>query len=138
MVRVPAVLMLVPFSCNAPVALIFAPAIVPEAVILVAPLTAPAEVIPPLLLFIPPVIEAPPPETVKPLADVILPLPVVDIFPLVERTPFSLIVNLSTPPLCTTREVLAPALVSFITKALAVPALVKLNEVEVPLSDDSS
>ncbi len=38
---------------------------IPEAVIFVAPLIAPVLVMPPLLLFIPPVTDAPPDETVS-------------------------------------------------------------------------
>ena len=77
----------------ADVALNVAPCIVPDAVILVAPVMAPVLEIPPELLFIPPVIEAPPEETVKAPAEVMVPDPVVRTFPEVDRIPSSVIVS---------------------------------------------
>src|SRR5882724_3992055 len=70
----------------------------PDAVIVVAPLIAPALVMLPELLFSPPVIEAPPPETVSVPAEVIVPVPVVAILPEVESVPSSVMVNFDTPP----------------------------------------
>ena len=71
--------------------------VIAPASIVVAPLIAPVFVMPLLLLFMPPVIDAPFAETVKPLAEVILPVPVVTMLPVVERTPSSLMVNEVTP-----------------------------------------
>jgi hypothetical protein len=109
---------------------------VPEAVILVAPAILPALVIPPELLFKPPVIEAPPEETVRVPAEEIVPVPVVEILPEEEREPSSLMVSLLTPPDWIARAVLVAALVSLMTKEVAVPALVREKEVGVPESDD--
>src|SRR5207248_9678698 len=85
---------------------------------------------PPELLLIPPVIDAPPAETVKAPAEVMLPEPVVKILPEVEIAPNSVIVNLDVPPdsiliaLC-----VAPLSVSLmINGSVAVPALVRLKE----------
>ena len=71
MVKVPAVLILTPFNWMAETPFRISPWIVPDAVILVAPVIAPALVIPPELLLMPPVIEAPPAETVKPPAEIV-------------------------------------------------------------------
>lgn len=54
-----------PLSCKVLVALTIEPWMVPEAVMLVAPEIAPALVMPPELLFKPPVMDAPPEVTVK-------------------------------------------------------------------------
>lgn len=116
------------------VALTVAPVMVPLAVIFVAPAMAPVFVIPPVLLFIPPVIDAPPEDTVSAPADVIVPEPVVEMLPLVERVPFSLIVNFETPPDFISNDVLVAALVSSRTNACAVPALVSVKDVAVPAS----
>ena len=70
---------------------------VPEAVIFVACEMAPAFVIPPELLFIPPVIFAPADVTVRPFAEVIVPVPVVEIFPEVVKFPFSFIDKVAAP-----------------------------------------
>ena len=48
--------------------------------------------------FAAPVVKVNPLEAVNVLFDVIVPLPVVLIFPVVERVPFSLIVNVGVPP----------------------------------------
>ena len=139
MVKVPAVLIFVPPSCKAPVALRFAPVIVPEALIEVAPEIAPAPVIPPLLLLIPPETFAPPAETVKPFAEVIDPVPVVAILPAVERLPSSEIVSLLTPPDNISSAVpVVPLFVSLMIRALPVPALVREKEVALPESVVSS
>jgi hypothetical protein len=111
---------------------------VPLAAIVVAPATAPVFVIPPLLLLIPPVIDAPPPDTVSAPAEVIVPVPVVEILPDVERTPFSLIVSLLTPPDCMSRDVFVAAFVSLITNAVAVPSLVSVSEVDSPVPNVKS
>ena len=58
-------LILVPLSWIALVPFIVAPCIVPEAVMFVAPEMAPVFVIPPVVLSMPPVIDAPPELTVK-------------------------------------------------------------------------
>lgn len=108
----------------------------PDALIVVAPAIAPALEMPPVLLSRPPVIDAPPAETVNAPAEVIVPVPVVAMFPEVEIVPFSLIVNLLTPPDWIAREVFVAALVSLMMKAFAVPALVKVNDVAVPESLD--
>ncbi len=57
--------MSVPLSWNALVAFSVAPCIVAEAVMDAAPVIEPVFVMFPLLLFIPPVIDAPPDETVS-------------------------------------------------------------------------
>ena len=68
-----------------------------------------------------------PPDSVNPFeavsspAEVIVPVPVVEIFPLVESVPSSLIVREDTPPDWISSEVLVPALVSLMTNAVAVP-----------------
>ena len=111
---------------------------VPLAAIVVAPATAPVFVIPPLLLLIPPVIDAPPPDTVSAPAEVIVPVPVVEILPDVERTPFSLIVSLLTPPDYMSRDVFVAAFVSLITNAVAVPSLVSVSEVDSPVPNVKS
>ena len=89
--------MLSPLSWIAVTALSVSVCTVPDAVMLVAPLIAPVFVMPPLLLLIPPVIAAPLTPTVKPFAAVIVPVPVVVIFPLVDRFPFSLIESVAAP-----------------------------------------
>lgn len=69
-----------------------------------------------------PVVWVSPLEAVKVPAEVIAPEPVVEILPEVESTPFSLIVSLGEPPDWISSKVLvAPALVSLITTAVAVP-----------------
>ena len=111
-----------PFNCSAVVPLRVAPAIVPVAVIFVALAIAPVFDIPPLLLLTPPVMDAPPAETVNAPAEVMVPVPVVEILPEVESTPFSLMVNLFTPLDSIASEVLGvPPFVSLITNALPVP-----------------
>ena len=111
---------------------------VPDAVRLVTPVMVPALVIPPAWLLIPPVMEAPAAETVKPLAAVIVPVPVVKILAEVEmlpdavKAPLSVMVKLGLPPDWIERAVwLAVALVSLMMKALPLPALVKVNDVSV-------
>ncbi len=108
------------------------------AAIVVAPDIAPAAVIPPLLLLIEPVIEAPPAATVSRPADVIVPVPVVVTLPEVEISPSSLIVSELTPPDLICRAVLVAPFVSSIINDGAVPALVTVNEVAVPEFEDSS
>lgn len=75
-------------------------------------------------------------DAVKVPAEVTVPVPVVARLPVVERLPVSLIVKAVTPADWMTKEVLVAALVSFNINALAVPALVKVNEVAVPESVD--
>lgn len=77
--------------------------VVPDAVIFNAPEIVPVLEIPPELLFMP-LVTFNPLDAVKSPADVIVPVPVVEILfdvvivPEVERSPFSLIVNLVFPP----------------------------------------
>lgn len=88
--------------------------------------------------------EVAPLVTVKPLepvsnpAEVTVPVPVVAMFPVVDKSPFSLMVSVVEPPDWIAREVLVAAFVSLMTKAFAVPALVKVNDVAVPESVDAS
>ncbi len=115
-----------------PVPFIVAPWIVPEAVILVAPLIAPAFVMVPELLFIPPVTETPP-EAVRSPAAVIVPLPVVVRLPEVVALPSSSIVRLETPPDRTSKAIpVVPAAVSLTITAGAVPAFVIFKDVDAP------
>lgn len=85
------------------VALNTSPAIVPEAVMSVAPAIDPALVMPLLLRLTAPPNEDVPDVTVKPLAEVILPVPVVamlpdeEMLPLVTSSPVSLIVSSEMP-----------------------------------------
>ena len=90
------------------------------------------------VIFTAPVVTVKPLEAVNNPADVIVPVPVVAMLPEVDSTPFSLMVSVVTPPDFTTNALFVPALVSLITKAGAVPASVKVKEVAVPVSDDSS
>lgn len=120
-------------------ALIVSPAIAPEALIVVAPAIAPAAVMPLPFKLRAPVMEAPPAETVKPLAAVIEPLPVVMILPLVVKLPAlltapnSLMLNLEMPPdLISIAVLVLLPLVSLTTKEVPVPALVRLTDVWVP------
>ena len=63
--------------------------------------------------------DAPPALTVNPLALVILPVPVVAIFPLVARLPSSEMVNFETPPDWISRTVpVVPDAASLRTNAL--------------------
>jgi hypothetical protein len=79
-----------------------------------------------------PVVNVSPLEAVIKPAEVIVPEDVVEILPVVERLPFSVIVKLSTPPDWIARAVWPlAALVSLMIKAVAVPALVKLKDVGV-------
>jgi hypothetical protein len=77
-----------------------------------------------------PVVWVKPLEAVRVPAEEIAPVPVVETLPEVERTPFSLIVRLFTPPDWIANEVLTAAFVSFMMKAVDVPALVKVKDVE--------
>ena len=80
-----------------------------------------------------PVVWVNPLEAVKVPAEVIVPVPVVEILPEVDRTPFSLMVKVGVPPDWMDREVLvAPPLVSLITMAVVSPALARVNEVDRP------
>lgn len=98
---------------------------VPEALMVVVPAIAPVLVMPALLASIPP-------EAVNSPAEVMVPVPVVAMLPLVERLPSSSIVNFVTPPDLIAKAVpFVPVWVSLMTKALAVPALVKVKEVGV-------
>ena len=69
-------------------------------------------------------------------ANVPVPLPVVLILPLVDKVPASVMVKVGVPPEAISREVLVAPLVSFMTKALAVPALVKVKDVGVVRPED--
>lgn len=80
-----------------------------------------------------PVVWVKPLEAVNVPADVTAPVPVVEMFPVVDSVPSSLIVKESTPPVWIARDVLAaPPAVSLMIKALPVPALVNESEVCVP------
>ena len=84
--------------------------------------------------FSAPVVSVNPFDAVSSPFDVIVPPPVVEMLPLVVRTPFSLMVKVGVPPLdWIARAVLVPALVSLMTSALPVPALVKAKPVALPL-----
>lgn len=85
-----------------------------------------------------PVVWVKPFDAVSNPLEVIVPVPVVAIFPVVDNVPFSLIVKVLTPPDWIASEVFVAALVSLMTKALAVPALVKVKDVAVPLSVEAS
>ena len=74
-----------------------------------------------------PVVSVNPLEAVSVALDVIAPVPVVTILPDVDRVPFSLMVNVSTLPYLTAKEVFIPTFVSSITNAVAVPSLVMLK-----------
>ena len=75
-----------------------------------------------------PVVRFKPFDAVSVPADVIVPVPVVRILPVVERIPSSAMVSVVTPLLCTSRAFCRAALVSLITKAdEAVPVLVNVN-----------
>ena len=125
-------MILVPFRVNAETAFTISPSTVPEAVMLVAPVIAPALVIPPRLLSRPADMLAPLTAVKRP-ADVIVPVPVVTIFPLVVRSPSSSIVSVDVPfDLTFTAIPDVPAAVSFKINALAVPAFVNVNEVGDP------
>ena len=87
------------------------------------------------VIFTAPVVTVRPLEAVSNPFEVIVPPVLVDMFPLVERTPFSFIVSFDTPADWISREVLVAALVSFRTKAVAAPAFVKENDVETPRPD---
>jgi hypothetical protein len=81
-----------------------------------------------------PVVKVKPLEAVSNPADVIVPEPVVEMFPEVERVPSSLMVNFETPPDWTSIAVLVPALVSFRIKAVAVPCWVRVKDWSVAVS----
>ena len=85
-----------------------------------------------------PVVWVKPLEAVRVPAEVIAPVPVVLMLPEVESTPFSLMVSAVTPPDLMTSELLVAALVSSMTRAGLVPALVRVNEVATPELLDSS
>ena len=68
-------------------------------------------------------------EAVNNPADVMVPVPVVEMLPVVESVPSSLMVKLGVPFDWMDSDVLVPALVSLITKAVPVPALVRLRDV---------
>lgn len=70
-------------------------------------------------------------EAVSVPAEVIVPEPVVEMLPEVERVPASVIVKVGEPPDWISIEVLVAPFVSFKTKALAVPAFERVKEVEV-------
>lgn len=59
-------------------------------------------------------------------------------FPASESTPFSAILTVCDPPDSILKAVLVAALVSLMMKAGAVPALVSVNDVAVPVSVDAS
>jgi hypothetical protein len=82
-----------------------------------------------------PVVVVKPLEAVSKPFDVIVPPAVVWIFPVVDRVPSSLIVNFETPPDWISRDVLVAPFVSLMIKAVAVPALVRDKEVDVPRPD---
>ena len=71
--------------------------------------------------LIAPVVRVSPFDAVKRPADVIAPVPVVAIFPLVVRFPSSLMVRVAEPEDWISSAVLTEPLVSFIKNALAVP-----------------
>jgi hypothetical protein len=68
-------------------------------------------------------------------AAVTVPLPLVEMFPGVDRVPFSLMVKVLAPPDWMASAVLVAPLVSLITKAVPVPALVRASEVWVDSPD---
>ena len=104
--------------------------------IVVVPAIAPVFVMPPALLFIPPVIEAPPALIVIPFAELRIPVPVVEILPVVDIAPSSVIVSFVFPPDWTRRALpVDPETVSLRINAGAVPALVTLNDVDVARLD---
>jgi hypothetical protein len=75
-------------------------------------------------------------EAVKVPADVIVPDPLVEILPEVASVPASVIVRVGEPPDWTSIDVFVAPFVSLSTKAEAVPALVKVREVEVARPED--
>ena len=81
-----------------------------------------------------PVVTVNPFEAVSKPAEVMVPVPVVAIFPEVERVPASVMVNVGDPPDWMASNVLVAALVSFKTKAVAVPSLVMLKLASVAVS----
>ena len=134
-VRLPVVLIFVPFKVNPVTAFTVSPVTVPEAVMSTAPAIVPAFVMPPLLLLIPPEILVPalavnnPFEVNVPAAEIEA-VPVVTKLPLVVRFPSSSIVNFVTPPDCTRSALpVDPAVISFIMNEGAVPPFVNVNEV---------
>ena len=66
-----------------------------------------------------------------------VPVPVVEMLPVVDTVPASLMVKLLVPPDWIANDVLVAPLVSLITKAVPVPALVRENEVWVVRPDPS-
>jgi len=76
-----------------------------------------------------PVVRVNPFEAVRRPAEVIVPVPVVEIFPLVVRLPFSLIERVAEPLDWISRAVLTLAFSSLMMNALAVPRFVRVREV---------
>jgi hypothetical protein len=133
---------------NAPVEAVVAPIaveLIPVAVVLKFPevnvkLLAPAEMVeadspdrdntPEVAVrFTAPVVWVSPLLAVKVPAEVMVPVLVVEMFPLVDSVPASVMVKVGVPPDWMAKEVLVAPLVSLITKAFPVPALVKISEV---------
>lgn len=83
-----------------------------------------------------PVVMVKPLEAVSVEAEVIVPLEVVEIFPDVESVPASVIVKVGEPPDWISIDVFVAPFVSLSMKAEAVPALVKVREVEVARPED--
>lgn len=105
----------------------------------VTPLSPVASIVPEVAVrFNAPVVWVKPFDAVRRLFDVMVPVPVVLILPDVERVPFSLMLSVVKALDWMAKEVFVAALVSLMTNALSVPALVKVNDVAVPVSVDSS
>ena len=76
-----------------------------------------------------PVVTVRPFDAVKRAFDVIVPVPVVAMFPLVVRFPSSLMVSVADPEDWISSEVLVLALLSLMINALAVPRFVRVSDV---------
>jgi len=76
-----------------------------------------------------------PSEAVKVPSELIVPPAEVEILPVVVTVPDSVILREVTPPDWISKDILDAPFVSFKIKALAVPALVRLKEVDVASPD---